>query len=165
MRKLLKIIGSVHSDFSGNDDDIDEEGLNPRETAAFYSMDGIEDDDAESEECAEELEEERRAYQRAMDDELAMTADSTLGHSFLRRPTVVPSDGAATRAAATRPHGDGGTAPRPETPSGPVDLDWNLVQNLLSGYSFEQGGGGPASSFAAILGASPTDGFRPAPTS
>lgn len=57
-----------------------------------------------------------------------------MSRSFVRQPAAVPAEGAAARAAAAAgAEGAGGAT------SGPVDLDWNLVQNLLSSYSFEQG--------------------------
>jgi len=63
------------------------------------------------------------------------TGDPSLGsrldESFVRRPTVIPSEGGAARAAAASATGDDGEA---GCGGGEVDLDWNLVQNLVESF-------------------------------
>jgi hypothetical protein len=151
MRRMMKIVGAFGAGGGpgvGEGEGPGEDGMDAAEARDFYRLGGESESDSEGEgedgggddegirsrvaECgAEGVDPERDEIQRAMDAVLAGTKDSTLGRSFARRPAPVPAEGAAARGAADAA-GEAGEA------MGPVDLDWNLVQNLLASYSFEQ---------------------------
>jgi hypothetical protein len=170
MDKILKLMeglmaGSLpdgadaHRRPGASDDEEDDE---------FYDGPAGTEDSDSSDETADgnlenaEADEEAREYMERMDTELKLGAGglgdpslgSRLGESFIRRPAVVPSEGAAARAAAAAVHGNADKSDGEAGVRGEVDLDWNLVQNLVESFNSQEGGAGPTTNLLSMLGGS-----------